>query len=104
MQIIYTSDIFVSNMLRYFENVEAFLEVCVYARKASLLLVNRVLCTYKSTVEAFLELCLSKQTLHTPYCWTLKYTTLMLSFYYYCYWYQKKVVEISVVLRYLLLK
>jgi hypothetical protein len=76
-------------MLQYFENVEAFLEVRVYARKASSLLVNRVLCTYKSTVEVFLELCLSKQTLHTPYCWTLKYTILMLSLYYYCYWYQK---------------
>jgi hypothetical protein len=35
-------------------DVEAFVEVCVYVRKASSLLINRLLCTYKSTVEAFL--------------------------------------------------
>jgi hypothetical protein len=46
-------------------DVEAFLELCVYARKASSFFVNRLLCTYDSTAEAFLELCLSIQTLHT---------------------------------------
>jgi hypothetical protein len=40
------------------------------------------------------------QTLHTLYCWTLKYATLMqlamycnLSLYYYCYWNQKKLLK-----------